>query len=434
MTDTIFAQATARGVAGVAVIRISGPDALAAGGALAGRLGAPRQAVLRWLREPGSGERLDQAIVVSYPAPGSFTGEDCVELQVHGSQAVCGSVLAALGRIAGLRAAEPGEFTRRALMNGRLDLSQVEGLADLLAAETAAQQRLALNLMDGALSRRAREWGADLVRSLAFVEAVIDFAEEDLPDDLVAEVSVSLRATGAAMQAEVAGSAMAERVRDGFEVALVGKPNVGKSTLLNALAGREAALTSEVAGTTRDVIEVRMDVGGLALTLLDMAGLREAGGHIEAMGVARARARAAAADLRVFLVEATADASGLGVVPVDGDVIVLAKADLRTRAEGLAVSGATGAGLDDLVAAIAGELGNRAARAGSASHARQRDAIARAAEAVAAALEEIGQVEPRIELVAEELRGALRALDLLIGRVDVEALLDVVFQSFCIGK
>ncbi len=215
-------------------------------------------------------------MVIAFPGPGSFTGEDVVEFQVHGSHAVSRSVLAALGRIDGLRAAEAGEFTRRALINGRLDLAQVEGLADLLAAETTAQQRLAIGLMDGVLSRRAAAWGAALVRELAFVEASIDFAEEELPDDLVVSVRARLAELARAMREEVAGGRLAERVRDGFEVALVGRPNVGKSTLLNTLAGREAALTSEVAGTTRDVLEVRMEIDGLAVTLLDMAGLREA--------------------------------------------------------------------------------------------------------------------------------------------------------------
>ena len=277
MGDTIFAQATAVGRAGLAIIRISGAGALAAAAGIAGEVGSARFATLRWLHDPETGERLDQAVVIAFPAPGSFTGEDVVELQLHGSPAVCRSVLAALGRVEGLRPAEPGEFTRRALLNGRLDLSQVEGLGDLLGAETSAQQRQALRLMDGAVSKLAALWGADLVRALAFVEASIDFADEELPGDMLASVAVALRDVHAAMQQELRGGRIAERVRDGFEVALVGRPNVGKSTLLNALARREAALTSEVAGTTRDVLEVRMDLGGLPLTLLDMAGLRRAG-------------------------------------------------------------------------------------------------------------------------------------------------------------
>jgi tRNA modification GTPase len=416
MVDTIFAQASARGQAGVAVVRISGPLALTAAADLAGGEIPPRRATVRWLRDPGSGERLDQAVVLAFPAPASFTGENVAELQVHGSQAVVSSLLAVLGRMPGLRPAEPGEFTRRALINERLDLAQVEGLADLLAAETAAQRRQALELMDGALSRKAADWGRRLTEALAFVEASIDFADEELPTDLLVAVRVGIGEVYAAMQQDLAGSRMAERIRDGFEVALVGRPNVGKSTLLNALAGREAALTSEIAGTTRDVIELRMELDGLAITLLDMAGLREASGRVEALGVERARARAARADLRVLL------------------VVVLAKADLRATDEGPAVSGATGAGIDGLLSAISTELGARSACAGSLSHQRQREAIERAAAAVANAGAELGRGEPRVELVAEDLRAALRALDFLVGKVDVEALLDVIFQSFCLGK
>ena len=294
-------------------------------------------------------------------------------------------MLAALGRVEGLRPAEPGEFTRRALLNGRLDLSQVEGLGDLLGAETSAQQRQALRLMDGAVSKLAARWGTELVRALAFVEASIDFADEELPGDMLASVAVALRDVHAAMQQELSGGRIAERVRDGFEVALVGRPNVGKSTLLNALARREAALTSEVAGTTRDVLEVRMDLGGLPLTLLDMAGLRRAGGRVETLGVARARERAAGADLRVFLVNAAADAASLGVAREPDDLVVLAKADLRKAGDAAAVSGKTGEGIDELLQRISGVLEARVATAGAASHARQREAIARAAERVAAA-------------------------------------------------
>jgi tRNA modification GTPase len=434
MVDTIFAQASARGQAGVAVVRISGPLALTAAADLAGGEIPPRRATVRWLRDPGSGERLDQAVVLAFPAPASFTGENVAELQVHGSQAVVSSLLAVLGRMPGLRPAEPGEFTRRALINERLDLAQVEGLADLLAAETAAQRRQALELMDGALSRKAADWGRRLTEALAFVEASIDFADEELPTDLLVAVRVGIGEVYAAMQQDLAGSRMAERIRDGFEVALVGRPNVGKSTLLNALAGREAALTSEIAGTTRDVIELRMELDGLAITLLDMAGLREASGRVEALGVERARARAARADLRVLLVGELAEADAIGIERRAGDLVVLAKADLRASDEGPAVSGATGAGIDGLLSAISTELGARSACAGSLSHQRQREAIERAAAAVANAGAELGRGEPRVELVAEDLRAALRALDFLVGKVDVEALLDVIFQSFCLGK
>jgi tRNA modification GTPase len=401
--------------------------------ALAGRAPPARRAALRSLRDPATGERLDEALVLALPGPGSFTGEDVGELQIHGSPAACRAVLDALARLDGLRAAEPGEFTRRALLNGRLDLAQVEGLGDLIAAETRAQQRQALRLMEGVVSRQARTWRDRLVGALAQIEAGIDFADEELPGDLLASVRADVAAVQTAMQRELAGSAVAERLRDGFEVALVGPPNVGKSTLLNALAGREAALTSEVEGTTRDVIEVRMDLGGLPFTLLDMAGLREAEG-LEGRGVARARARAEQADLRVFLLDAPEDGRRLGVQCIAGDVMVLAKADLRQPGCGLAVSGMTGEGIDSLLGRIEAELAGRVATAGSLSHQRQRQAVERAAAALHAASAELARAAPQTELAAEELRAALRALDFLVGKVDVEAVLDAIFARFCLGK
>ena len=339
MADTIFAQATPRGRAGLAVVRISGPAAFAAIEALTNRPAPRRTAALRRLREPASGAVLDESLVLGFAAPASFTGEDVAELHLHGSPAVCRRVLSVLGAMAGLRQAEPGEFTRRALTNGRLDLAQVEGLASLIDAETEAQHRQAMQLMLGALSRQAAGWRRDLVRALAFIEASIDFADEDLPADLVGEVRANLGRLDADMGRALDGSRVAERLRDGFEVALVGAPNVGKSTLLNALAGRDAALTSEIAGTTRDVIEVRMDLDGLPVTLLDLAGIREADDTVESLGVARARQRAERADLRVFLVEDPASAEAPGVTRCPGDLTVLAKADLRDRGRALAVSG-----------------------------------------------------------------------------------------------
>jgi tRNA modification GTPase len=315
-----------------------------------------------------------------------------------------------------------------------MDLSQVEGLGDLLAAETAAQQRQALRLMDGAISKLAARWGGELVRALAYLEASIDFADEELPEDVLAEVERTLRDVHAAMQQEMGGARLAERLREGFEVALVGRPNVGKSTLLNALARRDAALTSEVAGTTRDVLEVRMDLAGVPLTLLDMAGLRRAGGRVESLGIARARDRAGKADLRVFLVNEPAEAGKLGLVRETDDLVVLAKADLRDTNGAPAVSGLTGEGIEELLGRIAAVLEGRVALAGTASHARQREAIGRAAERIAAACCEMGRAPCRAELAAEELRDALQTLDFLIGRVDVEAVLDVIFHSFCLGK
>jgi tRNA modification GTPase len=417
----------------VAVVRISGPDAFTAVQALTGR-GAPgRTALLRQLCNPSDDAILDEALVRGFAGPARFTGEDVAELQLHGSPAVCRGVLAALGAMPGLRQAEPGEFTRRALTSGRLDLAQVEGLAGLIEAETEAQQRQAMQLMLGALSRQAAGWRERLVRALAFLEATIDFADEELPANLTVEVRSELASVAEDMAAVLSGSRIAERLRDGFEVALVGAPNVGKSTLLNALAGRDVALTSEVAGTTRDVIEVRMDLDGLPVTLLDLAGMRETTETVESLGIAKARERAERADLRVFLVEGDSDIPK-GVGRVDGDLTVQAKSDLLGCGRGLAVSGRTGVGIDRLLHAMASELGERASSATTVSTARQRNAIERARAAVLDANAELDEIATQPEVAAAELQRALRALDFLVGKVDVEAVLDVVFQSFCLGK
>lgn len=395
---------------------------------LAGALPPARQAGLRWLCDPESGERLDRALVLTFPGPASFTGEDCVELHIHGSGAVLAGVLAALAQAGDARLAEPGEFTRRALMNDRLDLAQVEGLGDLIAAETAAQRRQAIELMDGALSGLVAMWRSDLTEVLALLEASIDFSDEELPDDLLDHAATGLSMTEAAMRRELRGAGVGERLRDGFEVALVGLPNVGKSTLVNRLAGRELALVSDEAGTTRDVLEARLELAGLPVTVLDMAGLRAAQG-VEAAGVARARDRATAADLRVFLVESSADLGRLGMKVERGDIVVRAKAD---QAGEPGISGLTGEGVDVLLADIAAVLSDRIGRSGAISHARQRQATERGAEALARARQRLAG--GAIELAAEDVRLALRSLDFLVGRVDVEAVLDVIFASFCLGK
>lgn len=424
--DTIFALSSARGKAGVSVIRLSGPNAGPVLESLSGELPQPRRASLRVLKD---GEAvLDHALVLWFPGPDSFTGEDVTELHVHGSVATVNAVLFALGRRSGCRIADAGEFTRRALENERLDLAQVEGLSDLVEAETEAQRRQALRVFSGALGDRAARWRERLIRAAALLEATIDFADEEVPVDVTPEVTGLLTEVRGELEREVAGTNAAERIRDGFEVAILGPPNVGKSTLLNALAGREAAITSHVAGTTRDVIEVRMDLRGLPVTMLDTAGLREAGDEVEAIGIERARARAKQSDLRIILLNEPNEAPA--AEPRDDDIVVVSKADLGDGD----ISAITGAGLDRLISLVAERLEGRASGAGLAIRERHREAMVRAIEALGIAADRLETAPELAELVAEELRTAVRALDSLVGRVDVEQILDDIFANFCIGK
>lgn len=425
--DTIFALATAQGRAGVAVVRISGPMAAKAAGVLCHDV--PKGRGLRRLIDR-DGVLLDEALVLHFPVGQSFTGEIIVELHLHGSPAVIAAVLRALGENPDLRLAEAGEFTRRALENGKLDLAQVEGLADLIDAETESQRKQALRVLSGALGDQAAIWREKLIRAAALLEATIDFADEDVPVDVTPEVSELIADVKAGMQRESDGVKIAERIRDGFEIAIVGAPNVGKSTLLNRLAGREAAITSDVAGTTRDVIEVRMDLGGLPVTFLDTAGLRETDDRVEQIGVSRARSRAAAADLRIYMMDSD-DPPLLDVV--DDDIVVWAKADVMSRDEN-GVSGLTGAGVDWLIDRITDILMQRAQRAGIAMRERHRAAMMRAVSYIDEAEVAIRSDVAMADLVAEDLRSAVRAVDSLIGRVDVEHILDEIFLSFCIGK
>lgn len=427
--DTIYALASASGKAGVSVIRLSGPSAFTATRALVGTGLTDRGMSLRKLRR-ADGSLLDEALVLIFPAPNSFTGEDVAEFQVHGSIAVIDAVLDCLSHINGLRLAEPGEFTRRAMENERLDLAQVEGLADLIDAETEQQRIQAQSVLAGKLGNLAESWRLSLIRAASLIEATIDFADEDVPVDVSPEVNELLLDIRSDLQKQISGSRISERIRDGFEVAIVGAPNVGKSTLLNALAGREAALTSEHAGTTRDVIEVRMNLAGLPVTFLDTAGLRETSDAVEEMGIALARKRAERADLRVFLAEEDED---LEISRQSDDLVLRPKADLRQEKD-QAVSGITGEGLDDLVDCITQVLRNRTASAGIATRARHRTAMIRADESLNAAQQELSKGPDRYDIVAEELRRGIRTLESLVGRVDVENLLDEIFASFCLGK
>ena len=427
--DTIFALASAQGRAGVSVIRISGPAAFDIAGAMCGVLPSVRRPAVRAVRD-ASGELIDHALVLLFEAPHSFTGEDVVEFQVHGSIAVVRSVLSELGKSDQARLAEAGEFTRRALENEKLDLAQVEGLADLIDAETEAQRKQAVRVLSGALGDCVERWRKDLIRAAALLEATIDFADEEVPVDVTPEVSELLEGVSADIAEEIAGSFVAERIRLGFEVALVGAPNAGKSTLLNRLAGRDAAITSEVAGTTRDVIEVRMDLNGLPVTFLDTAGLRETEDVIETIGIERAISRAREADLRVFL---EMDGAPDLLDAVEGDIRLQSKADLFPTAAG-GISGKTGEGVSELISTITRTLEIRSADAGLAAHERHRAAMLRASQDLTAAQEQAARGPDFYDMASEELRSAIRALEALLGRIDVENLLDEIFSSFCLGK
>ncbi len=426
--DTIFALATAQGRAGVAVIRISGPDAWATAAQFC-KLPRPRHAALRQLRFSDVGF-LDEALVLCFERGASFTGEDVVEFHVHGSIAVTRAVLSCLSSLPAVRMAEPGEFTRRALENGRLDLTQVEALGDLIEAETEAQRLQALRSLDGALGKAADQWRDKLIRAAALIEATIDFADEDVPEDVTPEVRSLITEVLNSISEQRRGFSAAERIRTGFEVAIVGPPNAGKSTLLNVLAGRDAALTSEIAGTTRDVIELRMDLGGLPVTLLDTAGLRETEDQLEQMGIDRARARADAADLRIFLLE---PGGAPALPPKPNDIVAYGKCDLY-GCEGLGVSGLTGQGIDELIARVVDVLEQRSQQAGLVAHIRQDASLAGAEDGLAQALVLLTQGSDVYELVSEELRFVVRALESLVGRIDVETLLDEIFSRFCLGK
>ncbi|WP_293450479.1 tRNA uridine-5-carboxymethylaminomethyl(34) synthesis GTPase MnmE [Planktotalea sp.] len=429
--DTIFALATALGKAGVSVIRISGFKAWDTGVLLCGDLPPSHKAAVRNVSD-SDGALIDQALVIPFENQRSFTGEPVVELHLHGSTAIVARVIEMLGGIADLRLAEPGEFTRRALENGKLDLTRVEGLADLIDAETEAQRKQAVRVLAGDLGRTAEIWRSDLIRAASLLEATIDFADEDVPVDVTPEVRDLLTRSQAAISKEADGVKTAERIRTGFEVAIIGAPNIGKSTLLNAIAGRDAAITSEYAGTTRDVIEVKLDLNGLAVTILDTAGLRETEDFVEKIGIERALTRAASADLRVFLRENADEA--LSIDPLPDDIIAIGKADVLSVDAEFPVSGKTGAGVDKLVDAISSILLNRSASAGIATRERHRQALLKSQQFLAAAQDGLDLGPDHYDLVAEDLHSAIRALNSLIGHVDVENLLDEIFSSFCLGK
>jgi tRNA modification GTPase len=448
--DTIFALSSGRPPAAIAVVRISGPRARAALERLAGRVPEPRKAALARVRDPDSGEVIDEALALWFPGPKSETGEDIAELQLHGGRAVIAAVLAALGRIDGLRPAEAGEFTRRAFENGQLDLTAVEGLADLIGAETEAQRRQAYRQLKGLLGDRAETWRARLIQALALVEARIDFSDEaDVPEDLITPALNIARELRDEIAEALAGAARGERLRDGLLVAIAGPPNAGKSTLLNRIARREAAIVSPIPGTTRDVIEVHLDLNGYPVTVLDTAGIRDSDDPVEQEGVRRARQRASDADLILWVYDADDPSARIRASAFSGPVVnrlVRNKTDLmlpKQRNEYrnefgssnivFYLSATTGEEFDALFAQLANYAASYfGAESPLISRERHRKALDSTKSALDRALAEGGRESE--DLVAEELRLAAQTLGRLTGRVDVEDILDVIFRDFCIGK
>ena len=443
MPQTIFAISTGRGPAGIAVVRISGPHAGAALVALTDRpLPDPRRAVRRNFIATDE-IVIDRGLALWFPGPASFSGEDMVELHVHGGRAVLNTLIDTLAKQTGLRPAEPGEFTRRAFEHGKLDLTAAEGLADLVAAETEAQRRQALRQLDGALGARYEDWRGRLVSALAHLEADIDFPDEDLPATKASYVRPIIQRLSDEIQVHLADGHRGERLRDGVSVVILGPPNVGKSSFLNVLAKREAAIVAEIAGTTRDVIEVHLDVGGYPVVLADTAGLRQAADVIETEGVRRALDRAAKADLKIVLLDAVdwpnIPAEVRPILSQDS-LVALNKID-RSRPKGdLRFDGAvvwpisvrTGEGLQPLLGALEQSVAERAGQTGAApiTRARHRKAL----EDCLAALDRFLAEPNGPELACEDIRLAARALGRVTGRVDVEDVLDVIFRDFCIGK
>jgi tRNA modification GTPase len=462
--QTIFALSSGRPPTAIAIVRVSGPQAGAALNLLAGKIPQPRLATRALLRDH-TGQALDDVVVLWFPAPASATGEDIAEFHVHGGRAVLAALFAALSSIENMRAAEPGEFTRRGFENGKLDLTEAEGLDDLIHADTDRQRRQALRQLKGLLGDRARDWREQIIAASALIEAGIDFSDEgDVPAELMAPALKKIEALRQEIEEVLAAQGRSERLRDGLVVAIAGRPNVGKSTLMNALARREVAIVSPHAGTTRDVIEVQLDLDGYPVTVIDTAGIRATDDPVEQEGVRRAKARAAEADLVLWLRDAGGDESEsseiLGHVPVwmvrnkvdlageksdefaaenvvanfrqlpSGAAAKLWQADLGV---GLAISASRGDGLPELMAAVVGFAENffGSDEAGLIGRQRQRELLRSTADLLQHAADIVSQGE---ELAAEDLRAAALCLGRLLGRVDVEDILDVIFRDFCVGK
>jgi tRNA modification GTPase len=438
--QTIFALSSGRLPSAISIVRVSGPQAGLALTSLAGRIPAPRMATRVLLRD-ANGQPIDDAVILWFPAPASATGEDVAEFHIHGGRAVLAALFASLSAFADARAAEPGEFTRRAFENGKLDLTEAEGLDDLIHADTDRQRRQALRQLKGLLGDRARDWRKQIIEASALIEVGIDFSDEgDVPAELIAPALARVKVLLGEIEEVLAAQGQSERLRDGLVVAISGPPNVGKSTLMNQLARREVAIVSPHAGTTRDVIEVQLDLDGYPVTVIDTAGIRETDDPVEQEGVRRARARAAEADLVLWLADAPHEKilheSGVPTWTVRTKIDL----DARTSEAGeqrknfdFGISASRGDGIKELVAALVGFAQNYfgSGEGGLISRERQRKLLQQTAELLHRSISEMGRGE---EFTAEDLRAAAQTLGRLLGRVDVEDILDAIFRDFCIGK
>lgn len=442
--DTIYALSSGRLPAAIAVVRISGPRARVGLETLTGKLPEPRRAAFAAIKNPASGETIDDAIAIWIPGPKSETGEDMAEIHLHGGRALVAAVFQVLGNLEGFRPAEAGEFTRRSLLNGKIDLTGVEALGDLIAAETEAQRRQAMHQFRGALAKKADEWRERLLDALALMEASIDFSDEgDVPQNLQGAATAAIKEIAAEMDAALADANRGEKLREGFVVAIAGPANAGKSTLLNTLAKRDVAIVTDIPGTTRDPIEVSLDLKGVPVVLVDTAGLRATTDPVEAEGIRRALARANEADLVLWLVEAEdrlppeppsraapafvvrtkMDRLGIGGRPNLADVSLATPTALW-------ISARTGQGMDKLLEALAREASALAGEPALVTHERQRRAVEEASLLLQLPL----GLPDAEELIAENIRLAAREMGRITGRVDVEEVLDRIFKNFCIGK
>ena len=430
--ENIFALSTGLGKAGIAIIRVSGSDALNIAKKLTGVSLIPRVATVCDLRF--NQELIDQALVLFFKSGSSYTGENLVEFHIHGGAAVISHLSNVLNTSFDVSIANPGEFTRRALENGRMDISQVEGLLDLINAETKEQKKQSLRILSGQVGQKSKQWRTKILKSLSLAEIMIDFSDEDVPDSTTKEIKVLINSLVEELEYEMEASKSAALVRDGFDVTIVGQPNVGKSSLLNYLAGKEKAIVSEQAGTTRDVIELSIDLNGYRVNFYDTAGIHYSEDTLEKIGIDRALQKAATSNMRVFLLNTNDMAENFGVVIEPSDLIFCSKSDIQQHKDYGGISSTTGDGVDGMLSSISNNITKSNSYSSILTNERHRMIIERTTVLLRLVLEEVAASDVRIEIVAENLRLAIVELDFLVGKINVEDVLGDIFSSFCIGK